>query len=54
MLPAIVRVEIPLFASLNDKVEYEIRGDKVYLKNAAGIEILAAAGTEIFKMWRVK
>ena len=54
MLPAIIRVEIPLFASPNDRVDYEIRGNKVFLRNADGIEILAAANTEIFKIWRVK
>ena len=54
MLPAILKVEIPLFAKPNERVDYRLGDGGIYLNNAAGTQIHAKAGTEILKMWRVK
>ena len=54
MLPAIMRIEIPLFAKYNEKVLYRLGDRGIYLTNNDGVEIHAKAGTEILKMWRVK
>jgi len=54
MLPAIIKVTIPLFAESNEKIYYELSDEGIYLENMAGTRIYANNKTEVLKMWRVK